>query len=119
MTRIFYRVQELGTTKGLWYDRDGIFNNRIQTKEEFGFLRHKNLPMEKDDAIPIGWLSATHSLQTLFDWFNMDELRILKSRNIYLFGYRVSYENYMWYSKYNHYLINSQNFELILKMDPV
>lgn len=103
--KIFYRVQQNDTTKGLWYDRDGTFNGRIE--DDFSWLRASSLPMEPNVETAGGWLSATDSIETLFDWFNPVELKRLQSNNIYTYAYHAT--AFKWYDPYQHHLIRDDS----------
>ena len=62
---IFYRVCHVKTLQGLWYDYNGDFTGFIH--DRFNFCKNNELKMDFDEEI-VGWLSATDSLEKLFNW---------------------------------------------------
>ena len=64
MPKIFYRIANKDTKQGLWYDSEGKFTGLIHN--EFNFCMNRDLPMPFDPEI-VGWLSATDSLEDLFN----------------------------------------------------
>lgn len=103
--KVFYRVQQDGTDKGLWYDRDGTYNGRIVT--DFNWLKAHDLPMEPNEAKAGGWLSATDSLEVLFNWFSIEEIVRLQENNIYAYAYHAT--EFKWYDPYKHHLIKADS----------
>lgn len=94
----FYRVSNITTDQGLWYDRTGVFTGLIHN--ELNFCTNNKLPMPFDENV-VGYLSATENLQDLFYWFTQEDISKLEK-----FGFFVSvYEsdNYEFYN--NHWLI--------------
>ena len=67
MKKVFYRVANTETEQGLWYDFKGQFTGLIHSK--FDFCMNTKLPMPFDPNI-VGWLSATDTLEDLFNWFS-------------------------------------------------
>lgn len=97
-SKIFYRVANIETKQGLWYDSDGNFTGFIH--KEFNFCRSSKLLMPFDENV-IGWLSATKTLKELYNWFSIEDVHKLQK-----FGYFVTkYEakDYWFYN--NHWLI--------------
>ena len=113
MKQLFYRVQQEGNTKGLWYDRDGTFNNRIV--DEYSFLRAHSLPMEFDSACSGGWLSAVARIEDLAVWFDNWEMQQLQASKIFIFAYTT--EQIRWYEPYNHYLIHAETSLPVMKIE--
>lgn len=64
---LFYRVGTLFGEQGLWYDQNGVFTGLIHAK--FSYLKSSRLEMPFDENV-VGYLSATHTLQELDEWFS-------------------------------------------------
>lgn len=103
----FYRIANLETKQGLWYDTDGNFTGLIHTK--FDFCKNKDLPMPFDENV-IGWLSATDTLEDLFNWFTVQDIEKLQEYGYFITIYEAT--DYRFY--HNHWVIN-QNTSLIVK----
>jgi len=69
--KTFYRVSNTDTQQGLWYNFSGEFTGLIHNK--FDFCLHKELKMDFDEEL-VGYLSATDSLETLWQWFPKDDI---------------------------------------------
>lgn len=80
-TKLFYRVANHETQQGLWYDFKGNFTGFIHDK--FNFCTNNKLPMPYDPNI-VGWLSATETLDELFNWLLKRILRNSKNTVIQL-----------------------------------
>jgi len=112
--RLFYRVANIKTEQGLWYDINGNFTGYIHTK--FDFCTNHSLPMPFDINI-VGWLSATDSLEDLFNWFTKDD--ICKLQN---FDYSITiYEAHEYRFHNNHWIINQKTSLLkeVLKISDI
>lgn len=81
--QLFYRVENPATVHGLWYNKDGTYTGRIHTPE-FSGLRLKDLPMPFDPTI-VGWVSVTDTEETLKDWFDDNDMNILRPK-----GFKIS-----------------------------
>ena len=77
MTNTYYRVSHRDTNQGLWYDRKGNFTGLIHT--ELNFCKNKDLQMPFDPEL-VGWLSATKTLEELFNWFTKEDIKLLETR---------------------------------------
>ena len=75
MKNTYYRIPNAETGQGLWYDEKGNFTGLIHN--EFDFCMNKDLPMPFDEDL-VGWLSATDSLDDLFNWFSKDDIEKLE-----------------------------------------
>ncbi len=95
----FWRFHDTsGKGQGLWYSIGGVFINRIQ--QEFSFCKASSMSMEFDPEM-VGWLSATESLEVLFQWFSREEILKLQES-----GFRVVIFEATEYRQYNgHWLI--------------
>lgn len=51
--KVFYRVCNENTLRGLWYDYNGKFTGIIHN--EFNFCKHKDLEMDYDPEL-VGWM---------------------------------------------------------------
>ena len=76
MSKLYYRIAHEETQQGLWYDSKGNFTGLIHN--EFNFCMNKNLPMPFDPDL-VGWLSATDSLEDLFNWFSKEDIERLEN----------------------------------------
>ena len=70
-SKAFYRVANNKTQQGLWYDFEGNFTGNIHNK--FKFCKNNKLPMPYDESIK-GWLSATDTLDDLYNWFTKEDI---------------------------------------------
>ena len=102
----YYRVADTRTNQGLWYGMNGKFTGLIHGK--FSFCTNSSFEMPFDEGL-VGWLSATDSLEELFEWF--PKIDILKLQN---FGYKIcEYEATEVKEYKNHLLINQQSSQLV------
>lgn len=102
MKKLFYRVSNTATEQGLWYDFKGNFTGLIHS--EFNFCMNSKLPMPFDKDI-VGWLSATETLEDLFNWFSKDDILRLEEH-----GYSVSiYEASECRFHNNHWIIKQDS----------
>jgi len=105
----FYRLSNIETEQGLWYDFKGNFTGIIHTK--FNFCKNNDLPMPFDQNI-VGWLSATETLEELYNWFTLEDIKKLEN-----FGFCVSIyeaEDYKYYN--NHWIIKQKTSKFIERM---
>lgn len=109
MIRKFYRVGNIETNQGLWYDMNGNFTGLIQGK--FDFCSNSKLPMEYDEDI-VGYLSATDTLDDLFKWFTEDDLIKLQTFGYYILVYLASdYDIFK-----NHWIICEKSSQLLFSI---
>ena len=99
MTRTFYRVGNLETNAGLWYDMEGNFTGLIH--DRFAFCKNSTLPMPFDENVR-GYLSAVETLDELWAWFTQEDVERLAE-----YGYRVQEYRSADYKLHNgHWLIS-------------
>lgn len=113
-TKIFYRIGNVKTKQGLWYDYDGNFTGLIHDK--FSFCTNSKLPMPYDPKI-VGWLSTTDKLNDLFLWFTKEDIK-----NLEPFGYGITIFEATDYKIFeNHWVINQQNsiFKVQIPIDSI
>jgi hypothetical protein len=112
--KIFYRVGNIETEQGLWYDFEGNFTGLIHDK--FDFCENSELPMPYNPEI-VGWLSAVDKLSDLFNWFTKEDISQLEE-----YGYRLSvYEATEYKTHENHWVIkqDSSVFKTNLPIDSI
>lgn len=109
--RKFYRVSNENTQQGLWYNFTGEFTGLIHNK--FSFCKNNDLKMEFDSTL-IGYLSATPNLEDLYHWFTKEDILTLQK-----FGYFIhefESEDFKFYGKFQHYVINQNKSRVINKI---
>ena len=99
--KLFYRVCHKDTLQGLWYDYKGLFTGYIHN--EFDFCAHNKLEMDFDDEI-VGWLSATDSLETLYQWFPLVDIIRLQEHGYYIHKFEAA--DVKFYERFQHLIIN-------------
>jgi len=99
--QIFYRVSNLETKQGLWYDFNGGFTGLIHN--DFKFCANSTLEMDFDETIQ-GYLSTTDKLDTLFNWFTKDDILKLQDHNYFIHEYEAL--DYKFYDRFQHWLIH-------------
>lgn len=107
----FYRVSNSETHQGLWYDFTGKFTGLIHN--EFNFCKHKDLEMDYDPELK-GYLSATDSLDSLFEWFPKEDIINLQKQGYYIHVYET--DDYKFYERFQHLVINQNKSKLIEKI---
>lgn len=100
LPKTFFRVCNIDSEQGLWYDFSGKFTGLIHT--EFSFCSNTELPMNYDDEL-VGWLSATASLEELTKWFTDEDVLKLQDRGWFIHEYIA--ERWKFYDKFQHYVI--------------
>lgn len=103
----FYRIANTKTQQGLWYDFNGKFTGLIHN--EFNFCKNNTLEMPFDEEI-IGFLSATDTLENLWDLFTEDDILKLEKYGYYIHIFET--DDYKWYDKFQHWVINQKNSKL-------
>jgi hypothetical protein len=98
--KIFYRVCNPNSYQGLWYSYDGQFTGLIH--DQFKFCKNNELQMDFDEEL-VGWLSATDSLESLYQWFTQEDIKELQKHGWYIHEFEV--EEYKFYDKFQHYVI--------------
>lgn len=99
--QLFYRVANIDTNQGLWYNWDGEFTGLIH--DEFRFCKNHDLPMPFDERLQ-GWLSAVETVEQLYTWFPKEDIYRLQDHGWYLYGYMAE----KWKEHENHYVIDQQ-----------
>ena len=96
MNKVYYRVAHIETNQGLWYDSKGEFTGLIHN--EFDFCMNSKLPMPFDEEL-VGWLSATDSLDDLFNWFPKSDIEKLEEHGWFITIYEAEkvkqYKNHL------------------------
>ena len=94
--KLFYRVAHFKTRQGLWYNSNGVFTGLIHN--EFNFCTNTSLPMPFDPDL-VGWLSATDSLEDLFNWFSKEDIEKLEDSGWFITVYEAElskqYKNHL------------------------
>lgn len=106
--KTFYRVANRHSGQGLWYDNTGDFTGLIHDK--FNFCKNKDLSMAFDSEL-VGWLSATDSLETLYQWFTEEDIKKLQKHDWYIAVYET--DDYKFYDKFQHYVVNQNNIKFL------
>ena len=107
----FYRVCHENTKQGLWYDSQGEFTGLIHG--DFNFCSNSKLEMEFDPEL-VGWLSATESLDTLYQWFSKDDIIELQKHGWFLHLYEGT--DYKFYERFQHTVINQKTSKVVKKI---
>lgn len=99
--KIFFRVANNENEEGLWYNKHGEFTGLIHN--EYNFCANSSLEMPYDENV-LGWLSTTDSLDSLLQWFPLEDILRLQA-----YGYRVHVYEATEYKEYeNHWLVNQK-----------
>lgn len=99
-TSKFYRVCNIDTQQGLWYDYSGKFLGLIH--DEFSFCSNSSLRMDYDEEL-VGWLSATQSIDDLYKWFTVEDIIELQTRGWCIHEYDV--RRFWFYEPFQHFVI--------------
>lgn len=110
MKKKFYRVCHKDTLQGLWYDYRGQFTGLIHDK--FNFCANNKLEMDFDPEI-VGWLSATDTLESLWNWFTQDDIKTLQEHGWYIHEFEA--HEYKFYERFQHIIIN-QDTSIVIKV---
>ena len=111
MTNIYYRVAHSETKQGLWYNYQGEFTGLIHDK--FNFCTNSHLEMPKDPLI-VGWLSATQTLDELFQWFPKEDIKQLQDHGYYIMAYEAEKVK-----QYKNHLVICQKTSKFLQQIPI
>lgn len=106
--KIYYRVCNKETLQGLWYDYKGQFTGLIH--EEFAFCANNELEMDFDPEI-VGWLSATDSLETLYNWFTKEDILQLQEQGWFIHEFEAV--DVKFYERFQHLIINQETSKVI------
>lgn len=105
--KLFYRVCNSDTQQGLWYHFNGLFSGLIHDK--FNFCQNNELKMDFDPEL-VGWLSATDELDDLWKWFSKEDVLKLQEYGWFIHVYETN--DYKFYEKFQHLIINQNNCKL-------
>lgn len=108
--RTFYRVSNIHTGQGLWYDTKGEFTGLIHNI--FDFCSNSELAMDFDPEL-VGWLSATENIKDLLFWFPKEDISRLEKFDWFIHEYRVNESDIKWYDRFKHYVIRQDKAEFI------
>jgi hypothetical protein len=109
--RKFFRVSHEETQQGLWYDFSGKFTGFIHDK--FNFCKNNDLKMDFDETI-VGYLSATPDLESLFNWFSVDDVKKLQEHGYYIHVFETN--DFKFYDRFQHYVINQTKSKVLEKI---
>lgn len=109
MNKTFFRVCKPDTKQGLWYNSDGTFSGLIH--DRFDFCANSSLAMDFDPEL-VGWLSAVPTLEDLFVWFTVEDIKKLQFRGWFIYEYEATVVKF--YEKFQHYVI-CQNTSTVIK----
>lgn len=98
--KTFYRVCNLNTMQGLWYDYKGEFTGLIHN--EFNFCTNNQLKMDFDPEI-VGWLSAVEELDHLWAWFSKKDIFKLQEHDYFIHQFEASESKF--YERFQHLII--------------
>ena len=94
--KLYYRIAHKETKQGLWYDAKGNFTGLIHN--EYNFCMNSSLPMPFDKDL-VGWLSATDTLEDLFNWFSKKDIENLQNYGWFITVYEAEkdkqYKNHL------------------------
>ncbi len=108
--KTFYRIANTDTNQGLWYNMEGKFTGLIHT--QFDFCKNSELPMPFDEKIK-NYLSATETLDELYEWFPQEDILKLNA-----FGYLITIyeaEDYKFHN--NHWIINKNTSKITCRIN--
>jgi hypothetical protein len=111
MNNSLFRVCRPDTEQGLWYNFDGSFSGLIHS--ELSFCSSNELKMPFDDEL-VGFLSATRTLDELYNWFSVSELKKLEEFGWFVYEYQA--ENFKFYEKFQHFVICQKTSKIIRKV---
>lgn len=98
--KTFFRVCNLQTEQGLWYNFDGSFSGLIH--KEFDFCQNSQLKMDFDETL-VGWLSAVENVDDLWQWFSKEDISKLEQNGWFITEYETT--EYRFYDRFSHYVI--------------
>ncbi|MFA9239450.1 MAG: hypothetical protein ACEQSQ_06115 [Candidatus Paceibacteria bacterium] len=109
--KTFYRISNIETQQGLWYDYNGNFTGLIHDK--FNFCKNSGLEMPFDEEL-VGYLSATDSLENLWNWFSVEDINKLEEHGYFIHVFKT--DDYKWYDRFKHWVINQKNSKIVDKI---
>lgn len=81
--------------------------------EKFNFCLHRDLKMDYDPEL-VGWLSATDSLETLYNWFPEKDILELQKHDYFIHVFET--DNHKFYERFQHQIIHQASSKLIKKI---
>ena len=102
-TKTFFRVSNIETHQGLWYNSKGQFTGLIHDK--FNFCMNNELKMDFDETLR-GYLSTTDQYNTLFNWLSKEDIKRLQEHNYFIHEYEAS--DYWFYERFQHWVVNQE-----------
>ena len=103
----FFRVCNTKSEQGLWYNFKGDFTGLIHN--EFKFCNSSTLEMDFDPEL-VGWLSATPTLETLYQWFSEEEIKKLQGHGWFIHEYET--DDVKFYERFQHHVIKQETSKL-------
>lgn len=101
--KTYYRVCNINSKQGLWYDYKGEFTGLIHDK--FDFCTNTKLAMDFDEEL-VGWLSAVDNLEALWQWFTKDDLLGLQEHDYFIHAFEAEEEKF--YERFQHLVIKQE-----------
>jgi len=112
--KLFYRVGNIETNQGLWYDWEGRFTGLIHTR--FDFCENSELPMSYDTNL-INWLSVVDELDNLWFWFSKEDVYELQKEGWYPYVYQAEkWKMYDYDDQVSHPVIDQYTSKPILRI---
>jgi len=96
----FYRVCNLDTMQGLWYDFKGEFTGLIHN--DFKFCDNSELKMDFNPEI-VGWLSAVEEVDQLWAWFSKRDIKELQTYGYFIHQFEST--EHKFYERFQHTII--------------
>lgn len=104
----FFRLADTNKDgQGLWYSTKGDFTGLIHTAFDFCLNHSLEMPFDPD---LVGWLSATDTLEDLFNWFSREDIARLQE-----FGYKIAVYEATEYRQYKNHLVISQTSSVLVE----
>jgi len=108
----FYRVCNVDSKQGLWYNFDGTFTGMIHN--EFSFCQNSELKMDFDPTL-VGWLSTCDTIEGVWQWFTQEDVLKLQEMGWYLHEFEAT--QYRFYDRFQHHVINQKTSKIIRKIE--
>ncbi len=109
--KTFYRVCNPQTHQGLWYDFQGNFTGLIHNR--FSYCANNALKMDYDPEI-VGFLSATRTLEDLYQWFSLGDILRLQCDGWFVYEFEST--NYKWYERFSHWVIKQDDSRVVRRI---
>lgn len=105
--KTFFRIGNMYTQDGLWYNQDGEYTGLIH--KDYEYCRSSKLPMKFDKDI-VGYLSATETFSDLLNWFPISDIHQLEMKD-----FRVCIYQSDDYKQHNGHWLISKDSKLVGK----